>query len=118
MSWWGGGSNSNSNSSSSSSSDKTSYNPSSYDTGSFSQEDNSPMVSSGGSIEQQVQLLQQQQMVQMLIGKLTDLSFQQCVTRPSSNLSSSEEACIKFVTKKYIHTTEMVVSKFMKGGRE
>jgi|LauGreSuBDMM15SN_2_FD.fasta_scaffold763781_1 hypothetical protein len=117
MSWWGGGSNSNSNSSSSSSSDKTSYNPSSYDTGSFSQEDNSPMASSG-SIEQQVQLLQQQQMVQMLIGKLTDLSFQQCVTRPSSNLSSSEEACIKFVTKKYIHTTEMVVSKFMKGGRE
>lgn len=116
MSWWGGGGSS--NGSSSSGGDSGSYNPSSYDTGSFSHEDNSPMSGAGGSIEQQVQLLQQQQMVQMLIGKLTEISFQQCVTRPSSNLSSSEEACIKSITKKYINTTELVVNKFMKGGRE
>ena len=67
--------------------------------------------SSGSSSSLQDILLQEQQkaMVQGVIFKLADMSFESCISKPSSSISSSEKSCIKSVVAKFIDTSEFVV---------
>lgn len=114
MSWFGfGGSDDNSSSSSSSSS-------SVYDTTSFPGDDSTRAYSSpsytpsggGGSadaFQNDVMMLQQAQLSQMIVSKLTETAFKKCVTRPSSSLSSSEKSCISAQVGKYIEASQYVV---------
>jgi hypothetical protein len=109
MSWWGSsGSDKDSSSSSSSASS------SSYDTSSSFGTDTTQYAtpsSSGGNLQEQLQLEQQKAMIQTVMLKLTDIGFEQCVSKPSSSLSSSEVSCINSVVGKYLETSEYVVAK-------
>lgn len=58
---------------------------------------------------------QQKIMIQAVMMKLTDMSFETCVTKPSSSLSSSEQSCITSVVGKYLDTSELVVGRFQQG---
>lgn len=53
---------------------------------------------------------QQRAMVQAIVFKLTEISFEKCVPKPSSTLSGSEKACIQAVTTKYLETSQFVVT--------
>ena len=53
---------------------------------------------------------QQRALVQAIMFKLTDLSFDMCVPKPSSSLSSSEKSCINAVATKYLESSQFVVS--------
>ena len=70
-----------------------------------------------GSFEQQLAMEQQKMMLQTLVLKVSELSFQQCVTKPTSSLSSSESACINAVSKKYIDTAEFVLDRLTRGSQ-
>ena len=54
---------------------------------------------------------QQRVMVQTIMFRLTDLSFEQCVASPGTTLSSSERACIAAMTNKYIEASEVIKRK-------
>ena len=60
--------------------------------------------------EQDVYAEQEKVLVQAVIFKLTELSFEQCVTKPTSQLSTAERNCISAVTTKYLETSQFVVS--------
>jgi hypothetical protein len=49
-------------------------------------------------------------LVQAIMFKLTELSFERCVPKPSTSLSGSERACIRATTLKYLETTQLVIS--------
>ncbi len=66
----------------------------------------------GGSFEQELMMEQQKALIQAVMFKLTDLSFETCVTKPGSSLSSSEQSCITAVVGKYLDTSELVVARF------
>jgi import inner membrane translocase subunit TIM13 len=66
----------------------------------------------GGSFEQELMMEQQKALVQAVMFKLTDLSFETCVTKPGTSLSSSEQSCITAVVGKYLDTSELVVARF------
>ena len=66
----------------------------------------------GSNFENELRLEQQKIMIQQVMFKLTELSFEKCVTKPSSSLSSSEKACIEAVATKYIDASEFVVGQF------
>jgi len=66
----------------------------------------------GSNFENELRLEQQKIMIQQVMFKLTELSFEKCVTKPSSSLSSSEKACIEAVANKYIDASEFVVGQF------
>ena len=114
MSWFGGGG---------SSSDD---NKSSFDEGAkFSSGDyGSPLgggaggrtggmpAGAGGSFEQELAMEQQKAMVQAVMGRLTEMSFEACISKPSSSLSSSEKSCIQAVTAKYLDASEFTVGRF------
>ena len=55
---------------------------------------------------------QQQALIQAVVFKLTDLAFDQCVPKPSSSLSSSEQSCISSVVGKYVETSQLIVGRF------
>ena len=65
---------------------------------------------STGSFEQDVMMEQQQALVKAAMFKLTELSFEKCVKKPSSSLSSSEQSCISAVVTKYLEASQMVTS--------
>jgi hypothetical protein len=67
------------------------------------------------AFEQELALEQQKAMVQTVMLKLTEISFDKCITKPSSSLSSSEQSCIAAVVGKYLDTSEHIVGKFMGG---
>jgi len=92
MSWWGSGS---SDKDSSSSPSNNSYDTSS----SFGSEPSTQFAapSSSNNLQEQLQLEQQKAMIQTVMLKLTDIGFEQCVSKPSSSLSSSEVGCINSV---------------------
>lgn len=50
-------------------------------------------------------------MIQAVVFKLTDLAFDECVPKPSSSLSSSEQSCISSVVGKYLETSQIVVGR-------
>ena len=67
---------------------------------------------SGGSFEAELMAEQQKAMIQAIMFKLTDVSFDNCIPKPSSSLSSSEQACIAATVGKYLETTEFIVGRF------
>jgi len=71
--------------------------------------------SSAGSLESELMMEQQKALVQAIMFKLTETSFAQCVTKPSSSLSSSEQNCITAVVTKYLDASEFVVKRMSKG---
>lgn len=66
----------------------------------------------GGSFEQELMMEQQKALIQAVMFKLTDLSFETCVTKPGTSLSNSEQSCITAVVGKYLDTSELVVARF------
>mmetsp|Transcript_19894 Transcript_19894/g.28487 ORF Transcript_19894/g.28487 Transcript_19894/m.28487 type:complete len:129 (-) Transcript_19894:2218-2604(-) len=63
------------------------------------------------SFEQALFAEQQKALVQAVVFKLTDISFEQCVPKPSTSLSYSEQSCITSVVGKYLETTDIVVGR-------
>ena len=83
------------------------------DESSFSSPSNdfsAPRSNGAADFQQQVMVEQQKIMIQALMFKLTTLGFENCVTKPSSSLSSSEKSCIQATVSKYLDTTEFIVS--------
>ena len=105
MSWFFGGGNDKDKSSGSSathdiSSDSTSsgdFSSGSFNESHFSSAPISSSRSSGASLQEQLQIEQQKAMIQTVMLKLTDMSFESCISKPSSSLSSSEVNCINSV---------------------
>jgi hypothetical protein len=71
----------------------------------------------GGNFEQELMMEQQRIMVQAVMFKLTDLSFDTCVTKPSTSLSSSETSCISATVGKYLDASEIIVGRFQNAGK-
>lgn len=63
------------------------------------------------SFQQELVQEQQKAMVQGVMLKLTEISFENCVTKPSSSLSSTERSCISAVVSKYMDTSEFVIGR-------
>ena len=57
---------------------------------------------------------QQKILIQAVMFKLTDLSFDSCVSQPGTALSSSERNCIAAVTSKYLESADLIGSKLAK----
>ena len=68
-----------------------------------------------GNFEQDLMMEQQKAMVQAVMARLTEMSFEQCVSKPSSSLSGSEKSCIQAVTNKYLDASEFTVARFSQG---
>ncbi len=71
-----------------------------------------------GSFEQDLVMEQQKAMVQAVMARLTEMSFDQCVSKPSASLSSSEKSCIQAVTNKYLDASEFTVARFSQGQQQ
>ncbi len=118
MSWFGFGGSSkkpDENTSSNYSSDDTHFGSSTnsdFVAASAPSSDFSGAGAGGGSFEQELMMEQQKALIQAVMFKLTDLSFETCVTKPGSSLSSSEQSCITAVVGKYLDTSELVVARF------
>lgn len=69
----------------------------------------------GGSFEQELAMEQQKAIIQAVMFKLTEASFDACVTKPSSSLSRGEQSCISSVVGKYLDTSELVASRLQGG---
>jgi hypothetical protein len=69
------------------------------------------MRGGGSSFEQEVMLEQQKVMIQAVMMKLTEASFDTCVTKPSSSLSSTEKSCISATVGKYLDASEIIVGR-------
>jgi hypothetical protein len=113
-SWFGGSSN---KESSSSPKDFTSG-----DESTFSSSPNMMMNSSGGGgggalaeLQQFQLMIQQSLLVQEIIGDLTAMSFEKCITgKPDSHLSGKEVACTHAVVGKWLDTNEYMNGRLAK----
>ncbi|KAJ1423552.1 hypothetical protein B484DRAFT_451820 [Ochromonadaceae sp. CCMP2298] len=65
----------------------------------------------GSSFEQELMQEQQRAVIQAVMFKLTESSFDACVPKPSSSLSYGEKSCISAVVGKYLDTSELVVGR-------
>jgi hypothetical protein len=64
--------------------------------------------------QKKLQAEQQKMLIQAVILKLTDISFDHCVTAPSYHLSGAERSCLLAVTNKYLETGEIIGEKMAK----
>mmetsp|Transcript_21884 Transcript_21884/g.19921 ORF Transcript_21884/g.19921 Transcript_21884/m.19921 type:complete len:121 (+) Transcript_21884:109-471(+) len=117
MSWFGLGGNNNKNTTESKTltNDKIDYTNSSSDIefsqpSSLSQNDNLPSLSTK-NLEKEYAKEQEKLMVQVLMLKLADVSFDRCISNPSTSLSSTEKSCVNSIVNKYFESTEFVVGK-------
>ncbi|CAM9277215.1 unnamed protein product [Heterosigma akashiwo] len=69
---------------------------------------------SQNQLQELVQQEQQRALIQTVVAKLTEIAHDKCVGKPSSSLSSSEQACIHSVVSKYLDTSEFVLGRMMK----
>lgn len=67
--------------------------------------------SRAGNFEQELMMEQQKALITAIMFKLTEVSFDTCVTKPSSSLSSSERSCISSTVGKYLETSEFITAK-------
>jgi len=115
MSWFGLGGSSEKERGQSSSASDSSFSEPAIDTSNFSQPSSfstpSRPVSGGNSLQEELMMEQQRALIQAIMFKLTEMSFDSCVTKPSSSLSSSESACISAVTGKYLETSAFILGK-------
>lgn len=62
---------------------------------------------------------QQRALVQQVIAKLTEVSFDTCLTaKPDSSLSTTERACVHTVVGKYLDTSEFVLGRSTKKAQQ
>ena len=62
---------------------------------------------------------QQRALVQQVIAKLTEVSFDTCLkAKPDSTLSAGERACIHTVVGKYLDTSEFVLGRSTKKSQQ
>merc|ERR1719215_181232 len=62
---------------------------------------------------------QQRALVQQVIAKLTEVSFDTCLQKkPDSTLSAGERACIHTVVGKYLDTSEFVLGRSTKKAQQ
>jgi hypothetical protein len=123
MSWFGGGSSSDDNKSSSSFDEGRSFSGGDFGaplgsggaSGGGSGRAGGMTMGGGGSFEQELAMEQQKAMVQAVMFKMTEMSFDKCITKPSTSLSSSEKSCIKSVVSKYLDSSEFVIGRFSGG---
>lgn len=106
MSWFGGGK------SNSSESKSTYQEPVSDFSASSMPSSSTDYSSSGFDAQSSANALQEKMLAQQLILKLTNIAFEQCVTKPSNRLSSSEEACASAVAVKYVESVQQIMMKF------
>jgi len=68
----------------------------------------------------QMAVLQEQQkaLVQQVISKLTEISFEQCVDRPEASLTSRQRNCVHNVVGKYLDTSEFVIGRTTKQAQQ
>ena len=59
-------------------------------------------------------LRRQKALVQQVISKLTEVSFDTCIAKPDSALSAGERACIHTMVGKYLDTSEFVMGRAAK----
>ncbi|GAB5036861.1 mitochondrial protein translocase family [Nannochloropsis oceanica] len=77
-------------------------------------------VGSGGNMGQLEELVmaeQQKALVQSVIARLTEMAFENCVAKPASALSSSEQGCIKATVAKYLDTSEFVLGRVQRSAQ-
>jgi len=61
----------------------------------------------------------QRAVVQQVIAKLTEVSFDTCLTaKPDSSLSTTERACVHTVVGKYLDTSEFVLGRSTKKAQQ
>ena len=66
-------------------------------------------------LQQIVMQEQQKALVQQVISKLTEVSFDTCLTgKPDKQLSATERSCIHTVVGKYLDTSEFVIGRSAK----
>lgn len=63
------------------------------------------------AFQRALQVEQQKALIQAVMFKLTDLSFENCIQNPGTALSSSERTCIAAVTGKYLEASEEIAAK-------
>lgn len=64
--------------------------------------------SNSSKFESELMAEQEHMFVQALISNLTEVAFDKCVSKPTSQLSATERNCIAAVTMKYLDTNEFV----------
>ena len=125
MSWFGwGGSKGGSGSSGSAGSGYEAPVDSGFDAGTEFVEPNAGAFSAdqgsfagqGASLAEEVMAEQQRALVQAVMFKLTEMAFDQCVSRPGSSLSSGEVSCVQSVVSKYLDTSEFIVGRMSRTG--
>lgn len=116
MGWFGSSDDDKSKSSSSSSSSYDSVSSFGGDSGDFAAPGGSFAGGGvgGGDFQDQAVQLSQQAMIQALMFKLTERGFEQCVSKPSSSLSSSEQSCIKALTSKYMESSAYIMQRLQR----
>ena len=62
-------------------------------------------------LEQVAAALQERQLVQQVVAKLTELSFDACVGKPDTQLSGREVGCIHATVGKFLDTSELVLGR-------
>ncbi|KAJ1455717.1 hypothetical protein M885DRAFT_519435 [Pelagophyceae sp. CCMP2097] len=72
-----------------------------------------------GSVDQEALqriIIQEQQraLVQQVVAKLTEVSFDSCIDKPEPTLSAKSRSCIHTVVGKYLDTSEFVVGRATK----
>eukprot|EP01039_Chlorochromonas_danica_P000677 gene677-732_t len=116
MSWFGFGGSSQPEDNSSSSNVSSSMNIDEFDSSSFDSSslggDFSSQSLGGGSFQEQLMIEQQKMIMQAVMIKLTDLSFERCVTKPSTSLSYNENTCINASVGKFVDTSQLVMKRF------
>jgi hypothetical protein len=63
------------------------------------------------NLESELNKEKEKMLVQNLLLKLSDISVEQCITKPGSSLSQAEQACIISTINKYFEATEYVVGR-------
>lgn len=79
----------------------------------FDADSSSSFASSNQTTTKFEEILQEEQkklLVQAIMFKLTDISFEQCVKKPSTSLSAIEKSCITSVSSKYLESSQFIVA--------
>lgn len=64
-----------------------------------------------GNFQEQLAVAQQQMIFQQVMIKLTDLSFERCVTKPGTSLSYSEQTCIQATVGKFVDCSQLILQR-------
>ena len=69
-------------------------------------------------LQQYMMMLEQQKEQQIKGILLAEKAFKQCIDKPDSSLSSSEERCLRAVAGKFLDTNEFVVARLQKSAQQ